>query len=456
MKAPSLTGGLPLRSRNSEGKSLVGIFAASIFVWAFDFKAATSGSAAAYQGLILFIYTILFLWVTVSAVRRGASVGALWTLILATAVFVIDSSIVGLSQSQPSYAIFVNVIPPFIFISASSLTYITLSASKDDLPAFLNVLRLACLAFGVVRILVVFLAPGSLDVSNSRWEVISGAVIPSLGIIAIALMQRLSRLDILVLIFNLIVTLLSVTRTLFVALAAQIASVLLARPSVVFKSSTFKGLTLFACSVLVIVALDFGAGTGLVVRWIDRLTVSNRVGADPTALTRSAETNFMLESFASSTESALFGNGLAAITSLTGPDAERAARIVGWGAVNLHDIGYGHESYASILFVAGLLGGGGLLIMQFLNGLQSIALIRRVQLGHSIYGESAAHIGVWGGFIVIGVLATGFLFGTMGDRSTCIWYGIGTGMLYWARGVVGTAESSPDGRRQIRTAGRKK
>jgi hypothetical protein len=440
MKAPSRSRELPLGLRSSEGKSLVGVFTVSILVWALDFKAAASGAGAAYQSLILFIYTMLFLWITVSAVRRGASLGSLWVLILATAVFLVDSSIVGLNQSQPWYAILVNFIPAFIYVSASSLTYITLSASKDYLPSFVNALRVACLVFAVARILIVALVRGSINVSDSRYEVLSGAVIPALGIIAIALLRRLSRLDILALTVNLFVTILSVTRTLFLILAIQIGSVFLARPSTAPKSSTFKGLALLSFSALLIVALDFSADMGLVDRWIQRMTVSQWMGGDPTALTRSAETNFMMESFASSTETILFGNGLAAVTSLTGPDASRAAKLVGWGAVNIHSIGYGHENYASILFVAGLMGGGGLLIIQFLNGLQSIALIRRIQLGHPMYGEAAAHIGVWGALIVIGMLANGFFAGTISDRDTCVWYGIGTGMLYWTRGLAKTTD----------------
>ncbi len=415
---------------------MVGIYAVSVFVWALDFKAETSGAAAAFQAALLFVYTISFLWVTVSAVRHGASVGSLWALIVAAAVFMIDASIVGLIQSQPPYAIIVNLIPPFIYISASSLTYLTLAASEDDLPQFLNVLRLACLAYGVERILVIYFSPGGLNTATSRWGVISGAVVPSLGVVAVALIKRLSKLDLLVLFFNLIVTLLSVTRTLFVALAAQMACVFLARPSVIFKSATLKGAALIAFSILAIVALDFGAGTGLVGRWVDRLTISERAGADPTALTRSAEVYFMLENFASSAETMLFGNGLAAVTSLTGPDAERAAMLVGWKSVDIHSIGYGHESYISILFVAGLVGGGALLIVQFLNGLQAITLIRRIQLAGSLPAESVAHIGAWGACIVIGMLATGFFGGAFADRSQCIWYGIGTGMLYWARNVV--------------------
>jgi len=425
------------QARVGTHKSLIVPYAVAIMVWALDFKAATSGGAAVFQGLLLLVYSALLFSTTAAAIRQGASFESLWVLLLATGVFMIDSAVVGLNLSQPPYAILVNLIPPLIYVSASLLSYITLAASKDELPSFLNALRLACLVFAALRILSVYLSPGGLDVASSRWGVISGAVVPSLGIIAVALLQRLSYVDVLVLTFNLLVTLLSVTRTLFVALAAQIASVFLARPGALFRSYTIKGLALFAAALMAVVALDVAAGTGLVGRWVERLTVSGSRYGDPTALTRSAETNFMLESFAASTESVLFGNGLAAVTSLTGPDAERAAKIVGWSSVDIHSIGYGHESYASILFVAGLFGGGGLLIMQFVNGLQSVALLRRIQPARRSGADAAAtHIGAWGAFIVIGMLATGFLSGNLGDRSTCIWYGIGTGMLYWAREVL--------------------
>jgi hypothetical protein len=427
------SGGLRPDRGGSDGRSLVRTFAVAVFVWAFDFKSEASGSAAGFQAVMLGVYLASYLQITVAAEKRGARLGSLWALILATAAFMIDGSIMGLSLAQPPYAVLVNLIPPFIYISASALTYLTLEASADDLPSFLNVLRLACLTFAAVHIVVLVMTRGALNVTNSRFEVLSGAVIPSLGIAAVALIQPLSRLDVLVLVFNLGVTLLSVTRTLFAVLAAQIAVVFVVRPGAIVKASTIKGLILLALAAAVVVGLDLGAGTGLVGRWVDRLTVSSRVGADPTALTRSAETEFMMERFEASTDSMLFGNGMAAVTSLTGPDAERAAAIVGRRTVYIHGSGYGHESYASILFISGVIGGGWLLVMQLVNGLQAIGLMRRIQLGKSLKDESAAHIGAWGAIIVIGMLAFGFLAGTLGDRATCIWFGIGTGMLYWAR-----------------------
>jgi hypothetical protein len=90
------------------------------------------------------------------------------------------------------------------------------------------------------------------------------------------------------------------------------------------------------------------------------------------------------------------------------------------------------------LFVAGVLGGGGLLLVQLLNVAQAIALIRKLTDRTITYSEDLVRIGAWGAVMVIGVFAVGFLSGTINDRPMCLWYGIGTGMLYWARGAVKT------------------
>jgi hypothetical protein len=429
----SMATGYALAPGTRDGTSLLGLFAVAILIWAVDFKAQTSQAAAWFQGPLLGIYMVCFIGISILAKRSDIGTGALWPLILATAVFMIESSVVGLSSDQPLYAILVNLVPVFLYISASLLTYMTLEAVSANPRLFINVLRWECIVFAATHVLVVSFARDTINAGTSRFEVLSGAVIPSLSIVAVGLIQRLSGVDVLILVLSFMVSLLSVTRTLLVVLFVQIMSMFVVRPSVLFKGSTFKGLALGICTILLVLAMDWGAETHLAERWIQRITVARRVGADPTALTRSAETHFMMESFASSPESALFGHGLAAKTSLTGPDAAAAARIVGRGSVSLHMIGFGHENYASILFVAGVLGGGGLLILQFLNGFQSIALIRRLQITRANQDASVVHIGTWGALIVIGFVVDSFLTPTFVDRNTCLWYGIGTGMLYWAR-----------------------
>jgi len=336
-------------------------------------------------------------------------------------------------MSQPFYLIVSNAVPTSIYVSASVITYMTLASIKDDFLPFLNLLRLSCVVFAVARVLVVaYTWRGGISLLTSRYELLSSAIIPSLAVVAMGLMQRLSMLDFIALVVNLVIALASVTRTLFVALIAQVASVFLARPSVAFRASAFKGLLVLSLAMLLLVVLDLSAGTGLTTRWIQRTTISRKLGADPTALTRSAETHFMLESFESSEKNALFGSGLAALTSLTGPDAAQAVHLTDRNAL-IHSIGFGHEDYVSILFVAGLVGGGGFLLILFLNGLQSISLIRRLELEQVTAKESAAHIARWGALIVLGELTIGFLGPTLGDRDTCLWWGIGTGILYWAR-----------------------
>jgi hypothetical protein len=425
-------GTVRLGDRSGENKSIIRIFALSILIWAFDYKAGSSGAAAGLQGTILIVFIVASFLLTIFSAWRGVTPGPLWVLILVTMVFLIDSSIVGLSRGQPGYAIFVNLIPSFVYICAGAVTFVTLRTVEDK-NSFLDVIRLACVIFGAAHVLIAILTRGAINTSVSRYEVLSGATIPSLAIIAIAMVKRLSKFDFLIIVLNLSVALLSVTRTLLVALAVQIASIFIARPSIAFKQSTIKGLSLISFALLIVLVLDYGSGTGLVDRWVQRLTLSQKVGADPTALTRTAETHFMLQAFESSAESTLFGNGLAALTSLTGPDAAAVARMVGREVVSLHSIGFGHESYVSILFVAGILGGGGLLLLQVLNGFQSFALIRKVENDNSKDNPAAARIGLWGALIVIGELVVGLFGGTMADRDTCLWFGIGTGMLYWAR-----------------------
>jgi hypothetical protein len=419
--------------RAIDSKRTLVAFTVAILAWATDYKSdGGAGSAAAFQAILLGAYLAMLLSIAITAIKANTGIGTVWVLLLAVTVFIVDSAIIGLSFERDPYAIFVNLIPPFVYASTCALTYVTLLIASDRIALILTALRVACLAFAVGHLGVVMATKG-IDVSHSRFEVFSGAVTPSLAIIGLVLIRRISRLDVLIVVFNLAITLLSVTRTLFVVLAAQLAGVFVARPSSLFKSNAIKGVMLIAIVGAGIAAVDFAAGTGLIERWTNRLTIGARLGADPTALTRAAEVHFMLDGFTSSTDTLAFGNGLGARIYMTGPDAARAAQLVGSGSVKLYDVGYGHESYASILFAAGLLGGGPLLIVQVLNCLQAIGMIRRAQIANSFYQDEAAHLALWGALIVIGIFTYGLLGGVIGDRSTCVWYGIGTGILYWSR-----------------------
>jgi hypothetical protein len=453
MNAPPRIAEHHVERRAIDSKRTVIAFTIGILAWSMDYKSsAGAGTAAAFQALLLGVYIVMLLSIAVTAIRAATGIGSVWVLLLAVLIFMVDGTILATSFERDPYTILVNLLPPFVYASACALTYVTLSIASDRLPVILTVLRVACLTYAVGHLVMIAMTRG-IDVRHSRYEVFSGAAMPSLAIIALALIRRVSRLDVVIMVFNLAIALLSVTRTLFVVLLAQLAGVLVARPSSLFKGTAVRGLMLLVICGGGLAALDLAAGTGLIERWTDRLTVGERYGADPTALTRSAETHFMMESFTQSTDTLLFGNGLAARIYMTGSDAVRAAQMVGWQSVKIYDEGYGHENYVSILFIAGLLGGGGLLIVQILNGLQAIALIRRLQLTDPSCQSTAAHLGVWGALIVIGILAYGLLGAVIGDRSTCVWYGIGTGILYWCREHLEAPGSSPVKVPRVQTQG---
>jgi hypothetical protein len=421
----------PLVGASSNLKGLLHIFTVCLLVWSLDYKSATSGGGAAVQGLILGVYLMGAFFLVISALMRGIGVGPVWLLIAAITLFVLESAVVGLVNDQDGYAIFVNTLPALVLASSTAITYMTLASLKNDPAAFLKMLRYSCLVFVIVHLGIVVATRGSINLSESRFEVLSAATTPALAIIAIGFMKRLSKLDVAIFVLNLFVSVISVTRTLLVVLALQIFAVIAARPRTVLQPVTLKAAFGFGAAMLLILAIDFGAGTGMADRWIERVTVSRKAGADPTSLTRKAEVSFMLNHFETSPQTFLFGNGLAAKTSLTGPDARLAAQLVGAQSAYLHSSGFGHENYVSILFTAGVLGGGGLLFMLFLNGLQGFMFLRRFKL--TDLTEVEVHLGLWGALIVIGTLVVGFFAGTFGDRDQTLWYGIGTAMLYWAR-----------------------
>ena len=93
----------------------------------------------------------------------------------------------------------------------------------------------------------------------------------------------------------------------------------------------------------------------------------------------------------------------------------------------------------SVLFISGLIGGSAMLFIQFLNGAQAISAIRILSRPGIELSDPLVRIGLWGSFIVIGMIVLGFLGGTFGDRGICLWYGIGTGMLYWSRGQINSS-----------------
>lgn len=396
----------------------------------FDFRSEGAGAAAAIQGTILsfycfFIATIFYLYRSRFSVLPSARM-----LIFVSAGFLIESAFVGFFRGQALYPIFVNVIPIFLYASSAYVTAQVFILKAGE-PAFTSALKWLCLLFVVSRVLIV-LSTSGVDLTSIRYQILGSSTIAALGLIFVALVSRITKLDIAIILANLSLVLLSVTRTLIVVGAAQ--SLILA-PTLIahIRSKGFLRRIFAACLMLVaVIGTDFLLGTGQSQRWLERLFVASDVGMDPTRLTRVAEVDFMRQEFGSSFSQTVFGNGLAAETSLIGPSAVLAAMIVGSENIQGHGFGFGHHNHWSLLFIGGLLAGGPLLILQFFHAFKALTFQWDTRT-NKVQFRKIKELGTWGGTIVIGTVAYGFYAGSFGDRGTSLWYGIGSGLLIGAQ-----------------------
>lgn len=307
------------------------------------------------------------------------------------------------------------------------LTYQTVLLSSD-IESLSSRLKLLCLLFILSRAAIYGLSEG-INLSEIRYQILGSSTVASLGLVAASIVIGFSWIDFIIGISVFGVVLLSVTRTQLLVFAIQSLCIV---PYISTRALTRKYAANFILSLVLLTAIlsiDYLFDLGLVERWTGRLFVGNEMGADPSSLTRSAEVYFMFQSFISSQYTMIFGNGLAAETLLTGPDASWAIALVGRESVeNVLNYGFGHHNYWSVLFIAGLAGGGPLLIVQFVNCAQAVFYLIRLR-AKDITSSPVCRLAIWGAAIVVGTIVFGFFGGTLADRGISLWYGIGTGLL---------------------------
>lgn len=421
------------------------LYIASIILCGLDYKASSSGQGFIVQAPIWGFYFLSFSMAILPLFSAEYGIRELRYFVLICLSFVVFSSIVGFWAGQDSWAIFTNGISFSVYVTATIFTVVVLKLCRDR-AAMLNNIKNACLAFMILHFLMAYVTGGGIDLATSRYSYLSGATIPASAILAIGAVFYFGKKEFLIAATNLAIILISVTRTELAIIAGQIASVFFASPLLVFRPSVLKKGVCVILLATSVIGVDIAAGTGLTQRWITRMSTreTNRYGVDPTALTRFAESHYMYQRFTSSFEHFLLGNGLAAQTKLTGPSAKLAATIVGMGSVtSVRSFGFGHNNHMGILFVGGLFFGVPLLLLNFVNGLQAFNLMRKLFKQRGLYEKDFIYIGIWGALIVTGMLTEGFLSGVFSERASCLWYGIGTGMLYWARGESKQLKTMP-------------
>lgn len=415
-------------------KKLVIMYAISIGVWVFDFRAIERGAGFLVQGLTLLGYVCVFCIILLQAAWKRFDWQPLQPFLLISGFFLICSITVGAILRQNYWLLFTNCIPIALFMSSTFSTYMLLRFIENRL-AILDVLKTLCIAFIVVHFTIASFQYG-LDLSTSRYQFLSGATVPALAIFAMGMIFPFQRKEIIIAVTNLIAVLISVTRTQLPALALQIGVCITFVPKSFFQFVRFKKAVGPLLVVCLVIAIDLISETGLTTRWVERLLVQSALGYDPTALTRTAENNFMWQQFVTAWDTLAFGNGLAAETSLIGPEAFLAGQLVGRiSVISIHSNGFGHNNHLSLLFIGGLLAGLPFLLLLFLNAISAMRLTW-ILLRTGTFADTVVYTGVWGSLIIIGLVTIGFVSGIFGDRVTSLWYGIGTGMFYWVKNEV--------------------
>jgi len=410
-------------------------FYLAILLCSFDFRASSSGKGFMVQAPVWGFYFLSFVITFFQLLIARSHAREMRYFLLICVSFLVCSTLTGVTLQQETWGIFTNFVAFSIYVTAAVATLVTLKLCSNR-TALLSTMKNICLAFMVLHFLVVYFIGGGINLAVSRYEYLSGATIPASALLTIGAVLHLGIKEILIAITNVAIILISVTRTQLAVIVVQLASVFLAAPALAFRLTVLKKISAVALLALSIIAINIAAETGLTHRWLGRLTAGHTMKADPTVLTRYAEIHYMFGQLTASATQCLLGNGIAARTKLTGPSAKLVAKLVGKDSVtSVRSTGFGHNNHLSVLFVGGLLFGMPLLLLNFANGFQALFLIGRVFKPNAFQHE-LVHIGTWGALIVLGMLAVGFLSGTFADRPACLWYGIGTGMLYWARGEI--------------------
>ncbi|WP_225010220.1 hypothetical protein [Novosphingobium percolationis] len=409
---------IPLRKATQSESRLLFFFGLLISAWMFDFRAAPGSAVAVLPQIYLGLYVVAFGLFFVLDRDERTPVPGLTQFLAAVALFLLVGLSTGLFKGQQIGAMLSIATPSLIYMSiayATARAVLTLNSL-----ALRKMLALLCIGYVIGGVAIQRLIGGTLDFETVRYQILSGATLPALGYLECLLLFGLMLTEWGALIGGVTVVFLSVTRTFLIAGAVQASSLL---PGATRLVSPRLLLLMLAAVIFVIGLSQYGA-FGLD-RWTDRLfNIKTSSGEDVTLYTRESEWNYMASAFAQGGRTILFGNGLAAETVFYMP------REIGGGSSR--SIGFGHNEHLSILFIGGLVGGGLLLFMQFLQALQSFRLLARLARLREQHSDTL-FLAAWGAVIIIGVLTTTFFSSTLNNRGWSLWYGVGTGLFLGAR-----------------------
>lgn len=390
-----------------------------VAAWLPDFQSASAGQGLAVQLVLLGIYG--FALAVFAAARMGSPerIAGLGALLLLGANYLTVGVLSGLARGDSIYPMLRNALGVFIYLTAAwSTAKVMLEADPARLRQGLAWL---CLPYALAAFVIFNTMSGGVDFTRVRYQIIGTSSLAALGLLATLAMFRLSPVQVVTMIANLAILLVSVTRTFLVVLMVQGLVVLTGLRHVVGKRLVAAG---FAVIALAGAALTFAGDQ--VARWQLRLggAGGSETVRDQTFFTRLSEWEFMARSWTGSIGNFLFGSGFAART--------QYFETRELGGREQFMIGFGHNQHLSMLFNGGLLGGMPLLLLMVWFGWLAVRFLRnaartRQRESHVIF------LGAWGATIVIGALVSDLFAASFILRGQALWYGIGTGLLLGAQ-----------------------
>jgi hypothetical protein len=383
--------------------------------WALDFQSGGAGQGLAIQLVLLGIYAFGLILFAIARIGSPGHVSGLKPLLWTGVLYLAVGSLSGLAHSDSAYAMLRNALGVFVYLSAAWAT--AKVALEADQARLRRVLTWLCLPYAVAAFVIYNFTSGGIDFTRIRYQVIGTSSIAALGLLVIYPMFRLSAVQIVTMIANLAILLVSVTRTFLVVLLAEGLVVLTGLRHIVSRRLLFTGTALMA---LVGAGLYFAGEQ--ITRWQARLggPGGSEVVRDQTFFTRLSEWQFMFRSWTASLSHLLFGSGFAART--------QYFETVELGGSEQYMIGFGHNQHLSMLFNGGLIGGLPLLLVMWWFGFLAIRFLRGAARARRPYSD-ALFLGAWGATIVLGSLVSDFLAASFILRGQALWYGIGTGLL---------------------------
>lgn len=406
------------------------LVAAALAPWAFDFR-ARMGEPESWGQLLALLISSFFLALLLLK-HASVRLSSMMMLILAAiGLFLVGSVISSFAYGlAPRETIAAAVPVALLFLFA--LAGFRIVATSDRAESLVNALVLVAAFSAIIKVVLNVSVGVASGVVETRYDLLPGANSLLVAMAVVALTMPVGTVWKVISAFAVIPTFLSATRSILISVVVPIGFASASRTRTMVRVALFLGLAVVGVWLLNWLAANTLVGQ-MLDYWYFRLVGQRQnIGFDLTADIRRGEISYMLEQFTSSFAHILFGNGIAAQTSLQDETIREMMGYVG----NLSEFrmrGFGHNNYVSLLFTGGLLFGGPLLVVLLVMLAQ--ALIALVTLPR-LRATPLIVLTMWNGAACVCTLLQAMLASPMLDRASSAFFGLSIGVFYGGRHLL--------------------